>query len=89
MNAYLSFAIFMFKITGSQPSYLLHPLDLISGDKVPQLAFFPGMNIPTERKIEVFKYVIQKLKQNFEILPMLQFADKCANKKIKITNLPK
>lgn len=88
MKAYLSFAIFMFKITDSQPSYLLHPLDLISGDKVPQLAFFPGMNIPTEKKIEVFKYVIQKLKQNFEILPMLQFADKYANKKIKITNLP-
>ncbi len=89
MKVYLSFAIFMFKITGSQPSYLLHPLDLISDDKVPQLAFFPGMNIPTERKIEVFKYVIQKLKRNFEILPMLQFANKYSNKKIKITNLPK
>jgi hypothetical protein len=65
----------MFKLTKTQPSYLLHPLDLISGDKIPQLAFFPGMNIPTEKKMEVFKYVLQKIKNNFEVRPMLFVAD--------------
>jgi len=75
MKAYLSFAIFMFKIANRQPSYLLHPLDLISGDKIPQLAFFPGMNIATEKKVEVFKYVLRKIKSNFDLLPMLNFTD--------------
>ena len=90
MKLYLSSAIFMFKITNSQPSYLLHPLDLISGDKIPQLAFFPGMNIPTNKKIDVFKYVLLKLKQNFEILPMLSFADEYTknNDYLKNVNLP-
>ena len=85
MKAYLSFAIFMFKLANRQPSYLLHPLDLISGDKVPQLAFFPGMNIPTEKKVELFKYVLRKLKNNFEIIPMLSFSEELLiqNKKLR------
>lgn len=75
MKVYLSFAIFMLKMTNQQPSYLLHPLDIISGDRIPQLAFFPGMNISTEKKVDVFKYVLKKLKSNFDILPMLNFAN--------------
>ena len=87
MKAYLSFSIFMFKLTNSQPSYLLHPLDLISGDKVPQLAFFPGMNIPTDKKVDVFKYVLRKIKANFDILPMLNFADEYVKQKENLKEL--
>jgi peptidoglycan-N-acetylglucosamine deacetylase len=75
MRMYFSFAIFMFKLTNTPPSYLLHPLDLISGDKIPELAFFPGMTVPTEKKTKVFKYALGKLKSNFKLLPMLNFAD--------------
>lgn len=76
MKAYLNFAIWMCKLTKTSPSILLHPLDLISGDKVPQLKFFPGMNIPTAEKVEVFKKVIEKIKMEFQILPMIEFARK-------------
>jgi hypothetical protein len=41
MKFYLRFAIMMCKVTRTQPSYLLHPLDLIGKDVVPELAFFP------------------------------------------------
>jgi len=81
MKAYLSFAIFMLKLTKTQPSYLLHPLDLISGDKIPQLAFFPGMNISTEKKVTVFKYVLQKIKCKFDVLPMLEFTGEYINRR--------
>jgi peptidoglycan-N-acetylglucosamine deacetylase len=87
MKAYLSFSIFMFKLTNTQPSYLLHPLDLISGDKIPQLAFFPGMNIPTEKKVEVFKYVLRKIKDSFDIMPMLRFADEYVNQNKQINEI--
>lgn len=76
MKAYLGFTILMCKITKTSPSVLLHPLDLISGDKVPQLNFFPGMNIPTEKKVKVFNYALKRLQKDFEILPMLEFVDK-------------
>jgi peptidoglycan-N-acetylglucosamine deacetylase len=74
MKAYLRFAIFMCKITNTPPSYLLHPLDLIGGDDVPQLAFFPGMTIKSEKKLEVFETAITMLKKNFELLPMSAFS---------------
>lgn len=74
MKSYLRFAIFMCKITNTPPSYLLHPLDLIGGDDVPQLSFFPGMNIKSEKKLEVFETAITMLKKNFELLPMSAFS---------------
>jgi len=73
MKAYLNFSLFLCKLTKTAPSVLLHPLDLISGDKVPQLSFFPGMDIETEKKSEVFKYVLSRIKKDFEVLPMLKF----------------
>jgi len=74
MKFYLRFSIFMCKVTKTPPSYLLHPLDLIGGDDVPQLAFFPGMDIKSEKKMEVFETALKMLKQNFELLPMSAFA---------------
>jgi predicted deacetylase len=75
MKLYLSFSLWMCKVTKTSPSILLHPLDLISGDRVPQLAFFPGMDITTEKKVKVFKYALQRIKKDFVILPMLKLAD--------------
>lgn len=70
MNRYLDLAIQLCKWTGTQPSYLLHPLDLIGGDEVPELKFFPGMNISSRRKIEVFRHVMQRLGTHFRLTNM-------------------
>ena len=76
MKTYLKFAIFMCKITKTQPSYLLHPLDLVGKDEVPALSFFPGMNIKSERKLKVFEIAMEILKKNFELMPMSAFSKK-------------
>ena len=70
MKFYLYFAIFFCKITNTKPSYLLHPLDLIGGDKIQALAFFPGMNLGSEHKIKVFKYVIKTFQKHYLLRPM-------------------
>ena len=75
MKMYLKLAIFMCKLTKTQPSYLLHPLDLIGGDHVPELSFFPGMNIKSEQKLKVFEIAIGILKRNFELVPMSEFSE--------------
>ncbi len=74
MKMYLRFSIFMCRITKTPPSYLLHPLDLIGGDDVPQLSFFPGMNIKSEKKLEVFETAITMLKKHFDLMPMSDFS---------------
>ena len=75
MKSYLTIAIFMCRITKTQPSYLLHPLDLVGKDDVPALAFFPGMNIKSDRKLKIFEIAIQMLKKNFELMPMSEFSN--------------
>lgn len=67
MNIYLNFSLFMCKITNTPVSFLLHPTDLIGYDKATSLTFFPGMNISTDRKTDIFKRVIRKLKNDFLI----------------------
>ena len=70
MKFYLWFAITMCKITHTRPSFLLDPLDLIGGDQITQLQFFPGMNISSRKKIEVFRYVILSLNKHFTLTNM-------------------
>lgn len=90
MKMYLRFSIFMCKITKTQPSYLLHPLDLVGKDDVPALAFFPGMNIKSERKLKIFEIAMTILKKNFELLPMSEFSKRLPAelkvKELKSTN---
>ena len=80
MKVYLRFAIFMCKMTHTQPSYLLHPLDLMGEDHVPALAFFPGMDIKSEQKLKVFRIAMKTLKRHFELLPMSEFSKRLSDK---------
>lgn len=76
MKLYLRFAIFMCRVTNTQPSYLLHPLDLMGKDHIPELAFFPGMNIKSKEKLKIFEIAMKIMKNHFELLPMSEFAEK-------------
>jgi peptidoglycan-N-acetylglucosamine deacetylase len=51
---YLRTALAICRAAGVEPSFLLHPLDLMGGDEVSELAFFPGMDLPSHRKRELF-----------------------------------
>ena len=75
MKVYLNTAIRMCKITKTPISFLLHPLDLIGGDQISELAFFPGMNVSSEKKVEVFKNVISFLQRHYEIVNMSKHWD--------------
>lgn len=75
MRLYLNTAIGMCKITNTPVSFLLHPLDLIGGDQITQLAFFPGMNVSSTKKVEVFKSVIKTLSKNYDMVNMSKHWD--------------
>lgn len=74
MFSYLKFAIFMCKITKTNPSFLLHPLDLIGGDKIPELAYFPGMDLASTKKQELFEKVMRIFDNNFNLINMSEHA---------------
>jgi peptidoglycan-N-acetylglucosamine deacetylase len=71
---YFRFALALCKLTGTQPSLLLHPLDFLGQEDVPELAFFPGMSLTSEKKLSVLSRVLGLLSQQFTVLPVGQHA---------------
>lgn len=63
---YFKFALSMCRLTGTQPSLLLHPLDFLGGDDEPDLAFFPGMNLTTDDKLRLMGSFFDALEKHFE-----------------------
>jgi peptidoglycan/xylan/chitin deacetylase (PgdA/CDA1 family) len=74
MLFYLNLAVQMCKMTGTNPSFLLHPLDIIGGDHIRELDFFPGMDLKTDQKIRVFRKVISHLTHYFQLSNMSENA---------------
>ncbi len=74
MFGYLEAAIAACRLTGTAPSFLLHPLDLLGGDQVPNLGFFPGMDLPGARKRDLFHRVLTVLKERFTLVAMDTYA---------------
>jgi hypothetical protein len=76
--AYLRTALALCRATKTQPSFLLHPLDFLGGDKVQQLAFFPGMALPTAFKLDFFHEVMTTVKRYFRPVTMEEHASALA-----------
>lgn len=70
MDAYLASAIALCRATGTEPSFLLHPLDLLGPEDAPALTFFPGMELGRQRKAVVFSRVMDALGRHFELVSM-------------------
>ena len=70
MRIYLECSLFLCKLTRTPVSFLLHPLDVIGGDQISQLSFFPGMQTNSKRKVEVFKIVIRRLSKTYRLMNM-------------------
>jgi hypothetical protein len=61
-------------MNGIVPSYLLHPLDILGGDRVPELAFFPGMDLPTGAKIEFLHEILHHLRSTYRVVTLEEHA---------------
>jgi len=73
-KVYWRTALSLCRAAGVQPSLLLHPLDFMSGEDVPELKFFPGMNMPVGRKIDIVGGIISALTDSFEVVTMREHA---------------
>lgn len=71
---YFRSALLACKLTGIQPSLLLHPLDFLCGDDVSELSFFPGMDMPLERKLNFMSEILSIYTENFDAVSMGEHA---------------
>lgn len=76
MSLYLRTALQSCRLAGIEPTFLLHPLDLLGGDEVPELQFFPGMEITTARKTGLFVKAIAILREHFTLVDLESHASR-------------
>jgi hypothetical protein len=75
---YFRAALRLCRWTGTQPSLLLHPPDFLDCDDVQDLAFFPGMHLPRERKLHVVSEVLRLLSDRFRVVTLREHAREAA-----------
>ncbi|MGB7201246.1 MAG: hypothetical protein WBD16_03150, partial [Pyrinomonadaceae bacterium] len=72
--AYWRSSLIACKLTGVQPSLLLHPLDFLCGDDVSELKFFPGMAVSLKRKLDIMSEILSIFAENFDVVSMGEHA---------------
>jgi hypothetical protein len=83
MFMYLKTALILCRRTHTTLSFLLHPTDLLGCEKVPELAFFPGMDINTKRKTKLFNKVIDTLASYFSLVNMRTLVECLVNTNLR------
>lgn len=67
---YFRTALAACRVDGVEPSILFHPLDWLDGEEVPELRFFPGMQLSVTRKVALLQDSLRLLKQSFSMETM-------------------
>ncbi len=77
---YLRAALSFCRLTGVEPSMLMHPLDFLGADDVDALGFFPGMALTGAVKRERVGAYLDLFMRHFDVLPMGEHAASISNR---------
>jgi hypothetical protein len=72
-NLYTRTSIAMCRMTGTEPSLLLHPLDFMGLEDKTGLEFFPAMSMPVAKKLELMDGFFAMLQKSFVPLPIGEY----------------
>jgi hypothetical protein len=73
-RSYFRNALRICRVFGVEPSVLVHPLDLLGGDEVDSLDFFPGMDLPGALKRARVASYLGDLADRFQVQPLGEYA---------------
>ena len=79
-STYWGTALKMCRMSGVQPSLLLHPLDFLSKDDAPELGFFPAMDMSVSEKLALTASIVDRYRNGFEVLNMAEHAKRASEK---------
>jgi peptidoglycan-N-acetylglucosamine deacetylase len=68
--AYFSAALQACRLSEVQPSLLLHPLDFLGGDDVPELRYFPSMGLSGVQKSRLTRALLSMFAAKFDVMTM-------------------
>lgn len=67
---YFGLALRLCRLTRTQPSLLLHPLDFLGREDLPEFSFFPGMSLSRGEKLGVLSEVLEMLSAQYSLVCM-------------------
>ena len=74
-SIYFKTALALCRMAKVEPSLLLHPLDFLGGDDVPELAFFPAMKCPQSEKSKWIARALKTVSSSHAITSLGRHAD--------------
>jgi len=77
MRTYFRTALGMCRLARTGVSFLLHPLDFLSGDDAPELAFFPAMAMDRKKKRALVADAFDLLSDHYSIYSLNAYAERC------------
>ena len=86
-NAYFRFALAACRMTGTQPSILLRPLDFMGAEDCPPLALLPGMDITRGRKLGIVSDLLEILTAKHEAITVGEHARRAAAVRAELPTL--
>ncbi|NNE98959.1 MAG: polysaccharide deacetylase family protein [Pyrinomonadaceae bacterium] len=84
---YWKTALKMCKMSGVQPSLLLHPLEFLSGEDASELSSFPSMNLPLDEKLSLVSEMLEIYAREFEVVDMETHAKMVSETKAPLKKL--
>ncbi len=86
---YWRMALSLCRYTNVDPSILLHPLDFLNGDDVPELKFFPAMNMAIEQKLARVGKIVDELRSNYSVISMRKHSDALVDRSVRVLDYAK
>ncbi|MGI9519034.1 MAG: polysaccharide deacetylase family protein [Pirellulaceae bacterium] len=74
-KTYLRIALGLCRLTGTRPSFLLHPLDFMDVKDAPQMEFFPTMKLASERKVRLLGECLDMMEKHWKLVTMGEHAE--------------
>jgi hypothetical protein len=74
-KTYFRLALYLCRLTKTEPSMLLHPLDFLGVDDIDDLSFFPAMKKSSSEKMEVMYWILDELKTHFSLCTLNEYAN--------------
>ncbi|MFP5021580.1 polysaccharide deacetylase family protein [Pseudonocardia phyllosphaerae] len=65
---YFRTALRLCLLRGVEPTFLLHPTDVLDATEAPGMAFFPGMAVPGPEKARLLTAVLDMLRERFDVV---------------------
>ncbi len=82
--AYFRAALRLCRASDIVPSLLLHPLDFLGAEDVPELSFFPAMNVPAAKKLALAEAVLDQYAEWFRVVPMSRHVEEACGGKLMV-----